>query len=289
MGWSHSQNRMLVSVVLNVMNEEKNIADLLDSLVTQEQPLEVVVVDANSRDRTREIAQTYVNKYPFVKLYIKPGSRGVSTNFGISKAIGDIIVFVGGDCIANAFWIKSLRETVAAGAEIVAGKTINIGLKSWEELDRVELYHKGVDVSFPSCNIAFHRHVLSEVGGFDPWFVTAEDIDLNFRAAEAGYHIVYNPNAVIYHRTKATLYRFYKQAFWNGVGRKQLTLKHGRLWDSYDPLRMFKQRMTFWSFTRLVVAMMGYVGFKLFDAKGAYSKKAKAAADRAAEKTHKDA
>jgi glycosyltransferase involved in cell wall biosynthesis len=286
---AHSQNQMLVSVVLNVMNEEKNIADLLDSLVTQEQPLEVVVVDANSRDKTREITQTYVDKYPFVKLYIKPGSRGVSTNFGISKATGDIIVFVGGDCIANAFWIKALREGIAAGADIVAGKTINIGLRSWEELDRVELYHKGVDVSFPSCNIAFHRHVLEEIGGFDPWFVTAEDIDLNFRAAEAGYMITYNPSAVVYHRTKATLYRFYKQAFWNGVGRKQLTLKHGRLWDSYDPLRMFKQRMTFWSFTRLVVAMMGYIGFKLFDAKGAYSKKARAAADRAAEKAPKNA
>lgn len=203
--------------------------------------------------------------------------------------MGDIIVFVGGDCIANAFWIKSLRDTIATGADIVAGKTINIGLKSWEELDRVELYHKGVDLSFPSCNIAFRRHILDEVGGFDPWFVTAEDIDLNYRAAEAGYKIAYNPSAVIYHRTKATVYRFYRQAFWNGVGRKQLTLKHGHLWGSYDPLRMFKQRMTFWSFTRLAVAMMGYIAFKLFDAKGPYSKKALAEAELAAEKAPKDA
>jgi hypothetical protein len=36
---------------------------------------------------------------------------------------------------------------------------------------------------------------------------------------------------------------------------------------------MFRQKMTFWSFTRLFVAIMGYIGFKLFDAKGPYAKK----------------
>jgi len=264
---------MLVSIILNIMNEEKNIADLLDSLVVQEPPIEIVVVDANSRDRTREIVQRYVDKYPSVKMYIKPGSRGLSTNYGISMATGEIIAITGGDCIANPFWIKELRKSIMEGNAVVAGRTINIGLKSWEELDRVELYYKGVDLSFPSCNIAFRTDVIKSVGGFDTWFVTAEDIDLNYRAVDAGNAIVYNPDAIIYHRTKATLYRFYKQAFWNGVGRKQLTLKYGRLWGRYDPMKMFKQRMTFWSMTRLAVALGGYVGYKFFDAKGPYSKK----------------
>lgn len=264
---------MLVSVVLNVMNEEKNIADLLDSLLVQEQPLEVIVVDAKSRDRTLEIAQAYAQQYPFIKVYVEPGSRGHSTNFGISKATGDVIAFTGGDCIANPFWVKELRRSVQEGAAVVAGRCINIGLKSWEELDRVELYYKGVDCSFPSANEAFRRDVIERVRGFDTWFVTAEDIDLNYRSADAGFQIVYNPGAIVYHRTKATLYRFYKQAFWNGVGRKQLTLKHGRLWGSYDPMRMVKQKMTFWSFTRLGAAVMGYVGYKLFDAKPPYSKR----------------
>jgi hypothetical protein len=36
---------------------------------------------------------------------------------------------------------------------------------------------------------------------------------------------------------------------------------------------MFKQKMTFWSFTRLAVAMGGYIAYKLFDAKPPYSKR----------------
>jgi cellulose synthase/poly-beta-1,6-N-acetylglucosamine synthase-like glycosyltransferase len=266
---------MLVSVVLNVMNEEKNIADLLDSMVVQEQPLEVIVIDANSRDRTREITQQYVDKYPFIKMYIKPGTRAESTNYGISKANGEIIAFTGGDCIANPFWVKELRRTIKEGAGVVAGRCVNIGLRAWEELDRVELRYKNIDVSFPSGNEAFRREALEKAGGFDTWFITAEDIDLNLRVVDAGYTIVYNPEAIIYHRMKATVYNFFRQAFWNGAGRKQLTLKHGRLWGSYDPIKMFKQKMSFWAFTRLAVAMMGYVAFKLFDEKGPYGRGAK--------------
>jgi len=258
---------MLVSIVLNVFNEEKHIADLLDSLVVQEQPLEIIVVDAGSKDRTRQIVEDYFKKYPFISLYIKPGRRGESTDYGVSKAKGGAIVFTGGSCIANPFWIKEIRRSIEAGAHVVVGRTINIGYQPWESLDRVELNHKGVDISYPSCNEGFSREAITKAGGFDSWFITAEDIDLNMRAVDAGYKIVYNPNAVIYHRTKATVYRFFKQAFWNGAGRKQLTMKHGKLWSSYDPLKMFKQKMTFWALVRLVVAMMGYIGFKLFGSK----------------------
>jgi len=268
---------MLISVVLNIMNEERYIADLLDSLVIQEGPLEVIVVDADSKDRTREIVQSYVQRYPFIKLYVKPGTRGESTNYGISKATGEIIAFTGGDDLANPNWLRELRKSFQAGADIVAGRSIMIGLKAWEDLDRVELQHKGFDVSFPSANEAFRREVIERVGGFDTWFITAEDIDLNYRAVDAGYHIVYNPDAIIYRRTKATVYGFFKQAFWNGAGRKQLTLKHGKLWGKYDPLKMFKQKMTFWAFTRLIVAMLGYVGFKLFRDRGPYPRRAKEA------------
>ena len=264
---------MLISVVLNVMNEERYIADLLDSMIIQEGPVEIIVVDAASKDRTREIVQTYVDRYPCVKLYVKPGRRGESTNYGISKASGEVVAFTGGDDLANPNWLREMRRSFQAGAEIVAGRSIMIGLKAWEDLDRVELQHKGFDVSYPSANEAFRRSILEELGGFDTWFITAEDIDLNYRAVDAGYKITYNHSAIVYRRTKSTVYGFYKQAFWNGAGRKQLTMKHGNLWGKYDPIKMFRQKMNFWSFTRLAVALLGYVGFKLAEDPGIEGRK----------------
>ncbi len=261
---------MKVSVVLTLFNEERNIADLLDSLVTQEGALEIIAVDARSRDKTRDIVAVYQAKYPAVQLFVKAGKRGESRNFGIGKATGDVVAFIDGDCIANPFWLREIRESIVAGADVVAGRTISMGLRSWEELDRVELNYKGFDLSYPSCNLAFRKQVLDEVGGFDNWFITAEDIDLNLRAVQKGYGLVSNPKAIVYHRLKSTLYGFFQQAFWNGAGRKQLTLKHGSLWARYDPLKMFRHKVTFWSLARLTVAMTGYVGYKLFgDKRGA--------------------
>jgi len=50
---------MLISAVVTVRNESKNIRDLLDSLVVQEQPFEVVIVDSYSDDDTRRIIKGY--------------------------------------------------------------------------------------------------------------------------------------------------------------------------------------------------------------------------------------
>lgn len=256
---------MLVSVVLNILNERRNIRDLLDSLVIQDQPLEIVVVDAGSTDGTQEVVRRYAERYPFVKLFIHPGTRGESTNFGLAQAKGELIAFIGGDCIANPFWIKELRRTLQEGATIVAGRTINIGYHAFEDLERVELFHQGVDISYPSCNIGYRREVLGQVVGFDPWFITAEDIDLNYRAVSAGHRIEYNDDMIMYHRTRGSFLEFFRQAFWNGYGRKQLTLKHGALWSSYTISDMIKRRMTGWSLIRLAAAMLGYLACKALE------------------------
>jgi GT2 family glycosyltransferase len=180
------------------------------------------------------------------------------------KSEGEAIATIGGDCIANPFWLKELRKSLMS-YDIVAGKTINIGYHAFEDLYRVELFHEGVDISYPSASMAWKKEVLDEVVGFDPWFVTAEDIDINYRAVSKGYKFVYNPEAIVYHRTKGSFRGFLKQAFWNGWGRKQLTLKHGYLWSSYKPQRLIETSKSAWAVARLIFAFMGYLACKLYE------------------------
>jgi glycosyltransferase involved in cell wall biosynthesis len=54
------------SIVTTVRNEERNLPPLLESIVIQEPPLEVVIVDAYSADRTRDIARSFAERYAFV-------------------------------------------------------------------------------------------------------------------------------------------------------------------------------------------------------------------------------
>jgi glycosyltransferase involved in cell wall biosynthesis len=254
-----------VSVITTVRNEARNIAALLDSLVVQEPPIEVIVVDSDSEDATRDIVREYEKRYDFVHLFHRGGTRGAGRNFGLKKAGGEAVAFIDGDAIANPFWLRELREGLRH-ADIVAGRTIQIGYRPFEELERVELIVAGIDVTHPSSNLAYRRSVLQEIGGFDEWFVTAEDIDLNIRAVRAGHPIAFSAGAIVYHRTRSSVYDFLRQALWNGAGRKQLTLKHGVLWSRYRPGAMLRQRTTFWSLLRLNTALLGYVGYKFFGA-----------------------
>lgn len=262
---------MLISVIITVMNEERDMPDLLDSLVVQEPPIEVLVIDAHSDDNTQKIVKDYSAEYDFIHLYKKGGTRGEGRNYGAKKAKGEKLAFIDGDEIVNPFWAEEMRKT-AREYDVVAGRTIQIGYHAFEELERVELYHKGYDITYPSCNLLYDKELFEKIGGFDPWFETAEDIDLNFRAVEAGAKIGYNEKAITYHRTRGSFYGFFKQAFWNGFGRKQLTMKHGSLWSDYSPDDMLDHKITPWYFARMIPAFMGYAACKIFGNKREGSK-----------------
>src|SRR5216110_3538855 len=88
---------LLVSVVTTVRNEARNIAALLDSLVVQEPPFEIIVVDSASQDATRDIVRGYERQNESVRLYIFGGTRGAGRNFGIREAKGEAVAFIDGD------------------------------------------------------------------------------------------------------------------------------------------------------------------------------------------------
>jgi glycosyltransferase involved in cell wall biosynthesis len=251
------------SIVVTVRNEARHIADLLDSLVVQEPPFEVLVIDADSTDGTQAIVRGYAQRYGFIRLLEHGGTRGEARNRGVKEAAGDVVAFIDGDCIANPFWLRQMRETLKS-SDVAAGRTIQIGYYAFEALHRVELERHGQDVTFPSCNLAYWKEVFQKVEGFDDWMITAEDIDLNLRAVDAGATIVPNDGAIVYHRARDTITKFLKQAYWNGYGRKQLTAKHGALWGHYSFRKMLQQQASFWGLLRLSWAMLGYLHAKFF-------------------------
>jgi glycosyltransferase involved in cell wall biosynthesis len=256
----------LVSVVVTVRNEERHIARLLESLLLQEPPLEVVVVDALSKDRTVEIARSFEARAPgVIHVVEKFGSRGIGRNEGVVRSKGEFVAFIDGDCWADSQWLDALRSGFAR-SDVVAGTTLAVGTPQYGQLDRVELFQRGSDVTFPSCNLGYRRRLFEELRGFDPRFITAEDIDLNLRAVERGATILPVPEALVYHQMRSTLARFLIQAFWNGYGRKQLTEKHGSLWGNYRVRRLLETQRSATAFVRLAAAMTGYMTRVVFGA-----------------------
>ncbi|MCI4356661.1 MAG: glycosyltransferase [Thermoplasmata archaeon] len=248
----------LISVVVTVKNERRHVAQLLDSLLVQEGPFEVVVVDALSHDGTWEILTRYAATHPDrIRVAQKYGSRGIGRNAAVDLAKGDCVAFIDGDCIADSRWLAELRVGLQE-APVAAGTTKALGSAAYGVLERVELFERGNDVTYPSCNLGYRRNLFQSLRGFDPRFITAEDIDLNLRAVERGATIRFVPNAVVYHQMRSTFVRFLFQAYWNGYGRKQLTEKHGALWGHYRVRRLMSNQKSVISWIRLVAALVGY-------------------------------
>ena len=259
MGSEPAPTASLVSVVITVKNEARHLRRLFDSLLPQEPPFEIVLVDALSRDATVPIAREYARAHPgIIRVYEKYGSRGIGRNEGVRRAKGDLIAFIDGDCFADSQWLARLRADLAQ-FDVVAGRTETVGTTQYGALERVELFQRGSDVTFPSCNLAYRRALFERLGGFDPRFITAEDIDLNLRAVQAGAVIHFEPDARVYHQMRATLIRFLYQAFWNGYGRKQLTEKHGSLWGNYRIRRLLAGQRSVIAWARLSAALVGYL------------------------------
>jgi len=86
-------------------------------------------------------------------------------------------------------------------------------------------------------------------------------------AVTAGAKLVYSEKAIIYRDSAQTIKEYLKQSFWYGFGRKQLTLKHGKLWKSYSPQQMFQTQHTVQGLTRLFFGLLGYLVCKMNNGK----------------------
>jgi glycosyltransferase involved in cell wall biosynthesis len=252
------------AVVVTVRNEAAGISALLESLVPQQGLAEVVVVDALSTDGTATLAESFAGRLP-LRVLRRACRRGEGRNVGVEATSAPLVAFTDGDCTADPGWLAALLAAWDGEPDrVVAGRTLYTGRASFARLHRVELPHRGQDTTWPSCNLAYPRALLRRLGGFDPSFVTAEDIDLNYRAVSAGARIVHEPGAVVHARSRPSFGAFLRQAYWNGYGRKQLTRKHGRLWKDYslrqlahleDPSPM--------AFVRMAAGFVGYLDAKL--------------------------
>ncbi len=113
-----SKNTLTFSLIIPVYNEEDYIGACLDSIAAQSvKPLEVLVVDNNSTDKTVQIAK----KYPFVEVLHEKRQHQVfaqTTGFNASKA--DIFGRIDADSILPADWAKKTVAAFEANPKLVA-------------------------------------------------------------------------------------------------------------------------------------------------------------------------
>jgi len=138
-------------------------------------------------------------------IYQENAGPAVARNEGVSVAKGNIIVFIDSDCVATPTWLTEMvkpfsDKTVAGvqGAYMLKQKSLSARLDHIDILSRYEIMkkHETIDV-VSTYSAAYRKNVFLEMGGFNVKFpkANAEDTELSYKLAEAGYKLVFNQNA----------------------------------------------------------------------------------------------
>ncbi len=125
-----------VSIIIPTLNEEKYIGKLLNCLVRQTyKDFEVVVVDGNSEDRTKEVIKKYKNKLDLKLINSKKKNIALQRNLGAEKARHSAIIFIDADVIIEMnFLQKSIAQIRNRKAKAAIPKYIPLDKKWYYKL-----------------------------------------------------------------------------------------------------------------------------------------------------------
>src|SRR3989339_36867 len=173
----------VVSVIITTKNEEKNIENCLKSVQKQDydkEKLEIIVVDNNSTDRTKEIASQFTDK-----IFDKGPERSAQRNFGAEKSYGKYILYLDADMILSEKVISECVMKSEKGRivglyipEVIIGSGFWIKVRNFER----SFYNA-------TCIDAVRfilREKFLEINGFDLSMTGPEDWDLDRRLEEKG-------------------------------------------------------------------------------------------------------
>jgi glucosyl-dolichyl phosphate glucuronosyltransferase len=248
-----------VTAILCTCNRAETLAETLQSLAASQLPdsvsWEVLVVDNNSTDETREVVENVRRRYPgkFRYLFEPNPGKCYALNSGIANARGEILAFVDDDVTVEPRWLGNLTgllgdEWAGAAGRILPAQTFTLPRwLSWEyrtggfrpdplgilcahfdlgdqprELDLDHLPY--------GANMAFRRTTFEKCGGFRLDLgprpnsqLRNEDVEFARRAIKAGERLRYEPSAVVYH--PVPLGRISKEFFlswWFDYGRANI-------------------------------------------------------------------
>jgi GT2 family glycosyltransferase len=281
-----------ITVILCTYNRSKSLARALESAAALVLPesvrWEILVVDNNSSDQTREVTENFCRRYPGHFRYLfepKPGKSN-ALNSGIQQSQSEILAFMDDDVIVEPTWLHNLtsplhdREWMGTGGRIFPDWKSEpprwmplTGRYSLAPLVAFDLGSEphALDESPFGTNMAFRREVFQKHGTFrtdlgpSPGsMVRSEDTEFGTRVLKAGERLLYVPSAVVYHEIPPSrLKKEYFLGWWLDKGRADIredgVQANTKYWLCGMPLYLFR-RLAVWT-VRWMVAVEPRVRF----------------------------
>ncbi len=252
-----------ITVGIIARNEEKNISATLKNLLNQSMDsslYEIVVVDGNSTDGTREIADLALKNSAVDHKIINEADHGFyghcfARNLVIdnSTETADYIAFTDADCIVDRDWLETLYNSInktdddvagAGGPRLIAKTSdkyelvINSFITSYIASGANPAFHKRnvkYTKSIANYNAIYKKSVISKFR-YDDSLIISDDNEINFRLTKAGYKFLNVPDAKVWHHETGSLTEFASNMFSYGVNISNTVKKHRNMVTINVPL-----------------------------------------------------
>jgi glycosyltransferase involved in cell wall biosynthesis len=213
--------------------------------VPSDLPWELIVVDNNSTDGTRQVVEEFAAASALSVRYVSERNQGLSfaRNRGITESRGTIISFVDDDVMTGRNWLQAIHKAFAQfNCAGVSGRTIAAwpcAKPAWFQDEgpyALDTVFASFDLGDTACemkrppigvNMAFRREVFEKYGHFrtdlgrtGKSLMGGEDTEFGRRLMKAGEKFFYIPDAVVHHTVeKERLTKKYFQSWYFGEGR----------------------------------------------------------------------
>lgn len=204
--------KKLVSIVILTYNSEEYIEKCLESACKQDyRQFELIIVDNNSTDRTKEILSDIKTKNTNYKIIFNKENLGynLGNQIGIDNSSGEFIVFLNPDSFLDESWLSNVIQIFEKDEDIMIAngilKNTDLSIQSTGgQIDRygaVKQRKNNLESYFyaPGSAVIMKRK-LFEKCNLDPnLFLYYDDVDLAWQAKLCGYKIGFCENAIAYH------------------------------------------------------------------------------------------
>ncbi len=220
-----------MSVVIPARDAAGIIGEQLTALAAQTRhDFEVVVADNGSTDATVDVVRDALGALD-IRVLDASQRQGVShaRNVGMWGTTAPKILFCDADDVVDPGWVAAMSDALDA-FDLVGGHLETGRVNPGEVQSRspsptagglpVTMGHLPYAVG---ANLGLRRAVVDAVGGFDESYVGGhEEVDLAWRAQEAGFSVGFAPDAVVHYRLRGSLRAMVRQRYWYGRSYAQL-------------------------------------------------------------------
>jgi len=168
------KNKPLVSVVIPTYNSEKTMTKCLESIKNQTyKHIEIIVVDNNSTDVTKDIARRYCDK-----LINQSGGMGVQINKGVSESKGEFVAFFDDDMYLGMKVIEECVDKYKQGCDAVVIPEKTLHNSFWAKVRDAEKKFYARDYDIEAARF-YRRSVFLDVGGINENLKGFRDFDIH--------------------------------------------------------------------------------------------------------------